>query len=122
MAAGWLYVSGPGAVAAAVIIFERRVRGEASALLGCEKLSGGRAVHPALAGDEPVDAEVGVAPEYSGEEVEARLVASRENVGDACAGYAEAVGELSLGDVLCGEELLESYSCLFIGICHTVNF
>lgn len=66
------------------------------------------AVHLTTAGDEPVQIKVGVMAGGALDEIEARFVASGEDVRDAGAGDADGVRELRLADVFGREKLLQT--------------
>ena len=65
-------------------------------------------VHLSLAGYEPFKVQSRVAFCHAFDEVEARTVASCQNMGDAGARDADRVGKLRLGDVLRSEKLLKT--------------
>ena len=65
-------------------------------------------VHLAFSVDQPLQIDERVVAGHVGDEIEARLVAAGQDVGDTGTGHADLIGELGLRDVLGGEKLLQS--------------
>ena len=84
-------------------------------------LGGHILIHPAAARQEPVHADPGVVDGHGLQEIESRLVPSRQDVRNAGARDAQRIGQLGLRDIFCVQELLKAFVHGINVVCYKSN-